>query len=137
MTVNGKRHGIDDAIAILRNALVPVQEQAYGFSVSHPDVDDEDRPFGCCGCEHNWSIGLSVFTKESPPVVWFFRFDFVEMAHFIADAYANCSSNPAREEILKSMRTLDAEYDEDELQSRIEEWCRAMSQLTGLDYEVR
>ncbi|MEM6433974.1 MAG: hypothetical protein AAF773_08990 [Cyanobacteria bacterium P01_D01_bin.115] len=134
--VNGKRHGIADTIVLLRDASVPVQEQAYGFSISHPDLTDEDRPFGCCGCEHDWSISLSMFTNESPPVVWFVRFDFCEMARFLADAYAKCSANPTREEILKSMRTLDADYDRDGLESRIKEWCRAMSQQTGLDYKV-
>jgi len=133
--VRGKRHDLGDAISLLERQSIPVQEQAYGFSISHPELVGGAREFACCGCEHNYSISISLFTDELPPVVWFYRFDYREMAQFIADAYTACPYQ-SRVEIVAAMRAIDRNYDPDELESRIKTWCKAMSQQTGLDFHI-
>ncbi|PZD70539.1 hypothetical protein C1752_10968 [Acaryochloris thomasi RCC1774] len=115
-------HDVDAAIAVMTEAEIPACEKAYGFSVMHTDLVKSSRNFAECGCEHDGSISMSVYVDEMPPVVWFFRFDFREMACLITESYRRLSSNASRAEIISQMRLVDAEYNHDELDARINEW---------------
>jgi len=69
------------AINLLRNNDVLVEARAYGFSIQHHELADCD--FAHCGFDNDGSISLSVNIDEDPPVQWFFRVSFIEMAKFI------------------------------------------------------
>ena len=117
-----KMHDVADAIAAITAAGITVRVQAYGFSVSHPELNERSRNFIECGCEHDSSISMSVFVDELPPVVWFFRFDFLEMALLITESYRRSIPNASRSDIISQMRCVDSEYNHDELDRRIDKW---------------
>ncbi|MEM9006968.1 MAG: hypothetical protein AAGE59_26000 [Cyanobacteria bacterium P01_F01_bin.86] len=131
------RNPRQSAVAMLVAASIPASEEFYGFSVSHPELADTDHRFAISGDEHDWSTSIAMYTAENPPVVCFFRFDFIEAAQFLIDAYALCSSTPSRTEIIAAMRQLDCAYDHNELDRRIERWCEEMSAKTGRNYIPR
>lgn len=105
---------IEKAISLLRVDGIPVEPQAYGFSLQHEEL--EKGNFAECGRDNDNSISLSVHVDESPPTVWFFRISFVEMAEFIRDAYKAAGlSNPSRNKIISAMRRIDTSYDDTNL----------------------
>ncbi|MEP3890405.1 MAG: hypothetical protein ABJN69_08045 [Hellea sp.] len=105
---------VKDAISLMRGLAIPVETTPYGFSVKHSALSDQD--FAQCGVDNDSSISMSVNVDEDPPVKWFFRMSFLEMAHFIVDAYAATGkAKPARQDIVNAMRVLDDAYDETEL----------------------
>jgi len=112
---------VEQAIIFLRDADIAVEAQAYGFSLKHSELTDRD--FAQCGFDNDSSISLSVNIDEDPPVSWFFRISFVEMAKFIAAAYqATGKPDPSRKNIIKSMRALDKIYDDTELNEMTEQF---------------
>lgn len=115
-------HDAADAIAMLAAVGIPVRKRAYGFTISHPEMAGTNRSFASCSCEHDTSISMGVYVNETPPVVWFCRFDFTEMAILITESYRQLPKSASRADIVSQMRSLDALYDYDQLESRIEEW---------------
>jgi hypothetical protein len=109
----------DGPLAKMRSASIPVQGQCYGFSIDHPELQEVRRHFGECGAEHDFSISLSLLVEESPPNVWFFRFDVDEMVALLVEAYSRCSTNPSRAEIVAAIRAVDSTYDHDHLEDRL------------------
>lgn len=122
--MRGKLEDAPEAIRRLRELGVPVQERAFGFSLEHPDWPDAQRRFADCGCEHDASIGLSVSADELPSVVWFFRFDMLEMADFIAAAYRQAGDGATSAALLAAFRAEDSRYDHDAFERRLEQWER-------------
>ncbi len=111
----------EQAISLLRGNSVPVEERAYGFSLQHHELADCD--FAQCGFDNDSSISLSVDINEDPPVQWFFRISFTEMAEFIVATYqATKQPTPSRKDIVKSMRALDKDYDDRELDKMTEQF---------------
>lgn len=109
---------VEHAIILLRNSGIPVEKQAYGFCLKHKDLTEHD--FAQCGMDNDGSISMSVNVDETPPVTWFFRMSFVEMAEFIIDAYDGIKNTKlTRNNIVKSMRELDENYDDTELDRMI------------------
>lgn len=101
----------EHAVAYLKRCGVEAVQTDYGFRVLHPEFSD--RTFADCGMDNDSSISLSVNTDESPPIIWFFRVDFMEMANFIAQAYEHCGDvarTPAA--IVSAMRALEKTYDD-------------------------
>ena len=125
-----KREGIEDAVALMLEADIPARKQCYGFTISHPDKSK----FCSCGDDHDYRIHLRISTNKFPPLVNFCRFDFAEMAQFVINAYSQCQPNPSCEEILESMRSIDAKYDHQALETRVVEWCKQMTRETGIEY---
>lgn len=106
---------LEKAIILLRDNGMPVEPQAYGFSLQHEGL--EKGNFAECGMDNDSSISMSVHVDEDPPTVWFFRISFVEMAEFIRDAYmATGQSNPSGRKIISAMRRLDTSYDDTKLE---------------------
>jgi hypothetical protein len=122
--MRGKLQDAPEAIRKLRELGVPVQEQAFGFSLQHSDWPDQRRRFADCGCEHDSSISLSVSADELPPVVWFFRFDMLEMVDFISSAYRRAGDGANSTALLTAFREEDSLYDHDALERRLEQWQR-------------
>lgn len=95
-----------DAIKLLQGHGIPVEEKAYGFCLTHAGDD-----FAQCGIDNDSSTSISVDLGQ-PPVQWFFRISFLEMAEFIAAAYlATQAETPTKEDILRCMQSLDKGYD--------------------------
>lgn len=122
--MRGKLEDAQEAIRRLRELGVPVQEQAFGFSLEHPDWPDKRHRFADCGCDNDCSISLSVSADELPPVVWFFRFDLVEMVDLIAAAYRQAGDGATSTALLASFRAEDSGYDYDALERRLDQWQR-------------
>ncbi|MES2709164.1 MAG: hypothetical protein V4726_21390 [Verrucomicrobiota bacterium] len=122
--MRGKLEDSPEAIRRLRELGVPVQERAFGFSLEHSDWPDAWRRFADCGCEHDFSISLSVSADESPPVVWFFRFDMLEMVDFISSAYRLAADGATSTALLAAFRADDSRYDHNALERRLEQWQR-------------
>ena len=120
--MKGKRADIPDAIRRLQESGVPVVERAYGFALEHPEWRETRRYFGECGCEHDGSISLVVHADELPPIVRFFRFSFVEVADLVEAAYGRVPPDAASETIVAALRAVDATYDHDDLDRRLEQW---------------
>ncbi|WP_065383322.1 hypothetical protein [Hyphomonas sp. ND6WE1B] len=100
----------EHAVAYLRRCGVDAEQTDYGFRILHPELSD--RTFADCGMDNDSSISLSVNTDESPPVIWFFRKDYLEMADFIAQAYASCGdAAPTQAAIASAMRAIEKTYD--------------------------
>ncbi|WP_321489122.1 hypothetical protein [uncultured Hyphomonas sp.] len=101
----------EHAVAYLRRCGVDAVRTDYGFRILLPEISG--RTFADCGMDNDSSISLSVNTDESPPVIWFFRKDYLEMADFIAQAYAGCGDGaPTRAAIVRVMRALEKTYDD-------------------------
>lgn len=95
-----------DAIKLLQDRGIPVEEKAYGFCLTHAGDD-----YAQCGIDNDSSTSISIDLGQ-PPVQWFFRVSFLEMAEFIAVAYqATQAETPTKEDILQSMQGLDKRYD--------------------------
>ncbi len=108
---------IGEAVSILQRANIPSKETTYGFSLQHKEITDNN--FAECGVEHDFSISMSVNIAEKPPVAWFFRLSFIEMAKFVVAAYKKTKEiEPSRSDIINSMRIIDEEYDDTELTKR-------------------
>ena len=122
--MKGKREDAPEAIRRLRELGVPVQEQAFGFSLEHPDWPEERRRFADCSCDNDYSISLSVRAGDSPPVVWFFRFDMLEMVDLIAAAYQQAGDAATSTALLAAFRAEDSRYDHDALEGRLVQWQR-------------
>lgn len=109
---------IGEAFQILQNANIPSKKTAYGFCLQHKEMANNN--FAECGVEHDFSISMSVNIAENPPVAWFFRSSFIEMAEFVVAAYSKTGmKDPSRSAIINSMRSIDATYDDTELNKRI------------------
>lgn len=101
----------EHAVAYLRRCGVDAVQTDYGFRILHPELSD--RIFADCGMDNDSSISLSVNADESPPVIWFFRKEYLEMADFIAQAFAGCGDGaPTRAAIVRAMRALEKTYDD-------------------------
>lgn len=113
----------EHAIALLRSASIQVEVTDYGFRISHFELNG--RAFAECGLDNDSSISLSVTTEESPPVIWFFRKDFKEMAELLVASY-DAAGGPAasRAELVAAMRRLDQDYDDTELNRMTEAFLR-------------
>jgi hypothetical protein len=98
-----------EGIKILQSASIPVAETAYGFSIHHPELRNSGENFAECGIEHDSSVSLSV-RNETPPIAWFFRVNFCEMANFILRAYKISGNQATRTGLIHTMRDLDKEY---------------------------
>jgi hypothetical protein len=120
--MQGKRQDAPEAIRIMREAGIPVQQRAYGFSLEHPDWSETGRSFAECACEHDGSIMLSVCADELPPRVPFSRFDFLEIASFVISSYRRVSPDCDSAAIVAAMRTEDSAYDYAALERRLEQW---------------
>lgn len=102
---------LEHAVAYLKRCGVEAVQTDYGFRVLYPEFSD--RIFADCGVDNDSSISLSVNTEESPPVIWFFRKDYLEMANFIAQAYEHCGDvAPTPAAIVSAMRALEKTYDD-------------------------
>jgi hypothetical protein len=113
---------LDQAIAILReNGLCA--KKAYGFSIRHEKMQ-EGQEFMQCGLDNDFSISLWVHSNEDPPIVWFFRFSFIEMADFIVAAYSRAGIAAGIDQIMRSLREEDDKYDHADLQRRLKEEFR-------------
>lgn len=101
----------DKAIKNMRTASIDAVKTDYGFALRHHDSPSES--FAQCGYEHDGSISMSVTTEDSPPVHWFFRLSFSEMARLIIAAYASLQEKThLRRDILDALKKQDALYDE-------------------------
>jgi hypothetical protein len=122
--MRGKLQDAPDAIRKIREAGIPVQERAFGFSLEHPEWSATGRSFAECACEHNGSIVLAVRADELPPIVHFWRFDILEMSAFVIAAYRRVSPESNSAGIVAAMRSEDSSYDYDALDARLDQWER-------------
>ena len=113
----------EHAVALLKGASIQVEVTDYGFRISH--AEHSERAFAECGLDNDSSISLSVATEESPPVIWFFRTSFTEMAEFLVASY-DAAGGPAasRAVLVAEMRRHDQDYDDTALKLMTEAFLR-------------
>ena len=111
------------AIAMMTEASIEVEATDYGFPIPHYELNG--RAFAECGHDNDSSISLSVTTEDSPPVIWFFRKSFTEMAEFLIASY-DAAGSPAvsRAVLVAAMRRLDQDYDDTDLKLMTEAFLR-------------
>lgn len=118
-----KFHDLSDALIGLRSAGVPVVERQYGFDIAHPEFD-ATKSFMSCGRDNDFSISVSVHHPAGKPNVWFFRFDFSEMAEFLISAYQDAGTAPSTQQIIDSLHEFNQDYDAAALKVRLDNWHR-------------
>lgn len=101
------------AIAYLQSHGIAVEERAYGFCLLL------DGDFAECGMDNDSSISISIDLGQ-PPVHWFFRVSFLEMAEFIVKAFEKLCKKPTREQAYQAMKILDQNYDASALDAKTE-----------------
>jgi len=102
-------------VSHLRSHQVDAEVTDYGFRVWHAEL--KDHAFMECGMDNDSSISLSVKMDESPPVIWFFRKDIMEMADLIVASYNNaCGPSSSRAKITAALRERDNDYDDTDLE---------------------
>lgn len=95
-----------DAIELLQDNGIPVEEKPYGFCLTHAGDD-----FAQCGIDNDSSTSISVDLGQ-PPAHWFFRVSYLEMAELIvASSQGIQAETPTKEDILQSMQAIDKDYD--------------------------
>lgn len=104
----------ENAIALLKAASVPAEATNYGFRVRLADAPA--RAFAECGMDNDSSISMSIESDEMPPVIWFFRKDYLEMAQFLVASFDAAGVETAsRAELVAALRRLDQDYDDTDL----------------------
>ena len=110
----GKEHmeNVPLAVARIGAAGIDATERAYGFSVEHPER--WHGPFLSCGCEHDASVSAAIY-DGTVPLRRYYRFDFLELADFIIEAYLNSVEPKSRNALRESFDFIDSSYDHESL----------------------
>ena len=103
-----------EAMDLLQTHNIRTEKTDYGFRIRLTDTPE--RHWADCGMDNDSSISMSVSVNEVPPTLWFFRVDFLEMAHLLVSAFAKAGGASAnRADLADALRKHNAEYDDTEL----------------------
>lgn len=104
-----------NAVEELCRHNIRAENTDYGFRIAHDDV--VDRSFAECGMDNDSSISISLTSEDGPPVSWFFRKDYQEIADLIIAAFEKAGGPEAQPSaIIAAMKTVDKDYDDTELE---------------------